>query len=207
MHDQTAATNRADRGRDDAVAAESRAEDTDMDMDIDITSTAARAATPETAVDGEGGEKEWDRPLELQGYLPYRLAVTYNLVSRVFANRCREVTGLSIPEWRVLAVLGRKAPLTSQDVAQRSTMDKAKVSRAVTSLVEKGLVNRDGDEHDHRLNRLSLTAEGAETYDALVPMALSLEAGLTDPLSEEEVEILNSLLDRLQEGARQLARG
>jgi DNA-binding MarR family transcriptional regulator len=148
----------------------------------------------------------WESPLELQGYLPYRLAVTYNLVSRAFANQCRETTGLSIPEWRVLAVLGLQTSLTSQDVVQRTAMDKAKVSRAVSSLVDKGLVLRDGDPYDHRLNRLSMTPAGEEVYRAVVPMARSLEKRLTDQLSDDDMTLFNTMLDRLQEGARSIAR-
>jgi DNA-binding MarR family transcriptional regulator len=153
-----------------------------------------------------GDHDAWESPLELQGYLPYRLAVTYNLVSRAFANQCRETTGLSIPEWRVLAVLGRQTSLTSQDVVQRTAMDKAKVSRAVSSLVDKGLVLRDGDPYDHRLNRLSMTPAGEEVYRAVVPMARSLEKRLTDQLSDDDMTLFNTMLDRLQEGARSIAR-
>lgn len=157
-----------------------------------------------------GGESPevWSNALELQGYLPYRLAVTYNLVSRAFATQCRETTGLSIPEWRVLAVLGgQTTALTSQDVVHRTAMDKAKVSRAVSSLVDKQLIRRDGDAYDHRLNRLSLTPSGQEIYRTVVPMALSLEQQLTGALSQQEMGQLNELLDRLQEGARSISRG
>lgn len=154
------------------------------------------------------GDELWESPLELQGYLPYRLAVTYNLVSRAFATQCRETTGLSIPEWRVLAVLGRqKSALTSQDVVHRTAMDKAKVSRAVSSLVDKALIRRDGDAYDHRLNRLSLTETGEEVYRTLVPMALDLERRLTDSISEEEMATFNGLLERLQHSARGAVRG
>lgn len=148
----------------------------------------------------------WESPLELQGYLPYRLAVTYNMVTRAFANQCRETTGLSIPEWRVLAVLGLQASLTSQDVVNRTAMDKAKVSRAVSSLVDKGLILRDGDPYDHRLNRLSMTAAGEQVYRTVVPMARTLEKRLTDRLTDDDMAQFNALLDRLQEGARSIAR-
>lgn len=164
---------------------------------------------PIDEVEGPSGDdaENWDSPLELQGYLPYRVAVTYNLTSRAFASQCRETTGLSIPEWRVLAVLGRQTSLTSQDVVNRTAMDKAKVSRAVSSLVDKGLILRDGDPYDHRLNRLSMTPAGEDVYRAVVPMARTLEKRLRENMSDEDMDVFNRLLDRLQENARALLRG
>ena len=171
-----------------------------VDRRIDEATDVARG-------DHGGWESPLDlRPLDLHGYLPYRLAVTYNMVSRAFANQCREATGLSIPEWRVLAVLGCQTCLTSQDVANRTAMDKAKVSRAVSTLVDKGLVLRDGDPYDHRLNRLSMTSAGEDVYRAVVPMAREVEKRLTGHISDADISMLNALLDRLQEGARAISR-
>jgi len=43
--------------------------------------------------------------LLLENFLPYRLSVLTNLVSSAIAGAYRERFGLSIPEWRVVAVL------------------------------------------------------------------------------------------------------
>jgi DNA-binding MarR family transcriptional regulator len=68
------------------------------------------------------------------------------------------------------------------------------------------LVLRDGDPYDHRLNRLSMTPAGEDVYRAVVPMARSLEKRLTDQLSDDDMTLFNAMLDRLQEGARSIAR-
>lgn len=151
-----------------------------------------RAVGPEDGEDVEGG-------LDLEGFLPYRLSVVTNLVSRAFARRYEAPHGLTIPEWRVMAVLGRFAPLSSQEVGDRTAMDKAKVSRALQRLISSGLVARRSNPSDNRQNMLALTRRGRTMYGRIVPQALELERELTAVLLPGEREMLDRLLARLQE--------
>ena len=135
----------------------------------------------------------------LDDFLPYRLSVAANRVSRALAERYA-AHGLSIPEWRVMAVVGGFAPLSSNEVCRRTEMDKAKVSRAVTRLVAAGLLARRPDETDRRLITLSFTAKGRRTYEAIVPLALALERELTAALEPGERRTLERILDKLRDG-------
>src|SRR5690606_14718942 len=125
---------------------------------------------------GEGPEAEGFR---LEDFLPYRLSVTTNRISRAFAARYSARVGLSIPVWRVLVVLGSFAPLSSNEICERTAMDKAKVSRAVALLTGKGLVDRAAHPADLRLLRLSLSRRGRATYAAVIPIARAIEAEVT----------------------------
>ncbi|MEX2631674.1 MAG: MarR family transcriptional regulator [Tistlia sp.] len=133
----------------------------------------------------------------LGAFLPYRLSVTTNRISRAFARRYSARFGLSIPEWRVLAVLGSFAPLSSNEICERTAMDKAKVSRAVALLTGKGLVDRAPHPQDQRLLRLSLSAAGRRSFEAVVPIAERLEDELTAELSDRERAVLDRCLERL----------
>jgi DNA-binding MarR family transcriptional regulator len=139
--------------------------------------------------------------LDLDHFLPYRLSVLSNKVSDAIARHYSDRFGLSIPEWRVMAVLGQSpnsAPgLSSRDVAARTAMDKVQVSRAVANLVSVRRVERCGDEADGRVMRLSLTPKGRAIYDEIVPLALHLEAVLLAALSPAERDTLDRLMDRL----------
>ena len=73
--------------------------------------------------------------LDLDRFLPYRLSVLSNRVSSAIARQYSDRFGLSIPEWRVMAVLGGSPGLSARDVAERTAMDKVQVSRALESLV------------------------------------------------------------------------
>ena len=71
-----------------------------------------------------------DSALRLDGYLPYRLSVASNAVSRLIARAYEDRFGLTIPQWRLIAVLAEDGPLTQQAIGSRTVMDKVTVSRA-----------------------------------------------------------------------------
>jgi DNA-binding MarR family transcriptional regulator len=143
-------------------------------------------------------EERDEEAFRLAGFLPYRLSVASNRVSRAFAQRYSAEFRISIPEWRVMAVLGETAGVSSFAVCEATAMDKAKVSRAVAALLAKSLVRKAADPQDQRLLRLSLTAKGRRVYAAIVPRARQIEAELTAGLSASERAQLDRLLDKLQ---------
>lgn len=130
----------------------------------------------------------------LEDFLPYRLSVTANRVSRLFAERYGVAFGLSIPEWRTMAVLGRFGRLPSREIVARTAMDKVKVSRAVALLMARRLVLRKADRGDARLQWLELSAAGARMHAAIVPMARELEEELLVGFDAAEVTVLRRAL-------------
>tara|TARA_A100001391_G_scaffold130441_1_gene89798 strand:+ start:239 stop:712 length:474 start_codon:yes stop_codon:yes gene_type:complete len=143
--------------------------------------------------------------LRLQDYLPYRLAVTSNLVSRLVARAYQDQFGVTIWEWRVIAILGEGVPMTAQAISDSAAMDKVSVSRAVRSLEERGLVERENHAADRRSRMLHLTADGRRVYDEIAPVALAQEAALLAEFSDTEIEILAGLLDRLRQRSSTLS--
>jgi DNA-binding MarR family transcriptional regulator len=143
----------------------------------------------------------------LERFLPYRLSVLTNTISRAFARRYAERFGLTIAEWRVMAVLGRFAPLSAGDVADRTAMDKVQVSRAVARLRRRRLLARAIDGADRRRSALSLSAAGQAIHRAIVPEARAIESALTEELSARERYALDGLLARLDARARALGPG
>ena len=145
--------------------------------------------------------------LELEKFLPYRLSVLAQLVSESLHDVYAGPFELSVTQWRVMAALGRFAPLTASDVGQRIVMDKVAVSRAVASLMKRGLVERATDLDDRRRASLRLTEKGRTVHAQIVPLALKYEADLYQTLSAEERQALNSLCDRLFAHAKLLRSG
>jgi DNA-binding MarR family transcriptional regulator len=135
--------------------------------------------------------------LELEKFLPYRLSVLAQLVSESLHDLYAGPFDLSVTQWRVMAALGRFAPLTASDVGQRIVMDKVAVSRAVASLMKRGLVERAADLDDRRRASLRLTAKGRAMHAEIVPIALEYEAELYEALCPDERQTLNGLCDRL----------
>lgn len=147
-----------------------------------------------------GGQVE----LDLERFLPYRLSVLSNTVSAKIAAHYEKRFGLSIPQWRVIAVLGRFPGLSQNDVAERTAMDKVQVSRAVSALVRAGRVRRVRDETDGRVARLELAPAGHAIFDEVVPFARALEARLLDGLAGQDLLSLDAMLVRLTRAAAAL---
>ena len=145
--------------------------------------------------------------LELENFLPYRLSVLAQLVSESLHDLYAGPFDLSVTQWRVMAALGRFAPLTASDVGQRIVMDKVAVSRAVAALMQRGLVERSTDRHDRRRATLSLSARGRAMHARIVPIALDYERRLCEALSGEDRRHFDTLSDRLLARAKRLRQG
>jgi DNA-binding MarR family transcriptional regulator len=129
--------------------------------------------------------------------LPYRLAVVTEAVSRVFAESFEEAFKLTRPEWRVLAVVVENGTLSPTLVGQHASMDKVKVSRAVQSLVVKGLLRRTQDPSDGRGLLLSVTRKGRTTHDSLVPLCTKTEAMVFKDLNRSDRAVLRRVLGKI----------
>ena len=139
--------------------------------------------------------------LDLEQFLPYRLSVLSNTVSTALAGAYARRFGLSIPQWRVIAVLARSPGLSAAAVAERTAMDKVAVSRALAGLTRSGRVRRALAKNDRRRSVLTLTARGHEVYTRIVPYALEYERRLLAELAPTEQSALHSMLTRLQKRA------
>jgi DNA-binding MarR family transcriptional regulator len=142
--------------------------------------------------------------LDLERFIPYRLSVLTNRMSNAIARHYSQRFSLSIPEWRVIAVLGGMSGLSAQDVAHRTAMDKVQVSRAVESLAVAGRVTRDVDVKDGRVTRLSLSEKGRAIYLEVVPLALDLEEQFLCALTDSERQTFQALLTKLSVEGRLL---
>ena len=142
--------------------------------------------------------------LRLEHFMPYRLSILTNTVSTAIAGAYARRFGLSIPEWRVIAVLGLEPGLSAADVAERTAMDKVAVSRAVSSLLRSRRVVRARTNSDRRRSELKLSRQGESVYWRVVPFARRYEQQLLADLSASERASLDQLLNRLHRRARAL---
>jgi DNA-binding MarR family transcriptional regulator len=135
--------------------------------------------------------------LELEKFLPYRLSVLAQLVSESLHDLYAQPFGLTVTQWRVMAALGRFAPLTASDVGQRIVMDKVAVSRAVAGLMKRGLIERATDRSDRRRASLKLSIRGRAMHAQIVPLARDYEERLYEVLSLDERRNFDTLSARL----------
>lgn len=139
--------------------------------------------------------------IQLDRFLPYRLSVASNSVSQVIARAYEPSEGLSMQQWRVVAVLAEGGELTQQGIVAKTKMDKVTVSRAARALEERGILRRAPSKEDGRSLLLSLTDKGRKLYVRVVPQAIDLERELLRGLSAREIADLEALLVRVEEAA------
>ena len=135
--------------------------------------------------------------LHLDRFLPYLLSVTSNRVSERIARTYAALFGLSIPEWRLVAVIAEAEPITQAEIGERTRMDKVTVSRAAIALSERGLLERSPNAADRRSHHLALSAAGRSLYEQVAPKALELERRIFARFSRAELEQLTQMLRRI----------
>jgi len=138
-----------------------------------------------------------ENELRLEAFLPSRLAVLSTTVSTTVARAYDKRFNVSIPEWRVIAVLGRFPGLSAVEVAERTLMDKVSGSRAVTKMIKNGRIDREFADSDKRRSILNLSEDGKKLHDEIAQLALQFERDLLHGFSEEEMNNLNSIMERL----------
>ena len=143
-----------------------------------------------------------EKELILEEFLPYRLAILSHTVSSLIARVYDKRFGLTIPEWRVIAIVGRFPGLSAVEVAERTMLDKVAVSRAVTKLIKAGRIDREFADADRRRSILTLSEDGRKVHDEIAPLALAMEDDLLHGLDEAQIDALNTVIDRLLVRAR-----
>ena len=134
----------------------------------------------------------------LSRFLPYQLSIASNAVSGRIALEYRTRWGLSVPEWRVMAVLGDSGPLTQRDLTRRTLMDKVAVNRACKVLEDRQLASRTPNKQDGRSHLLELTSEGTEMHGQIMPLAQEMERRIFDGFKDDELALFRSMLERLR---------
>ncbi|MGB6399185.1 MAG: MarR family transcriptional regulator [Bradyrhizobium sp.] len=138
--------------------------------------------------------------LDLFRFTPFRLNRLAAEVSMALSSEYRERYGLDIPEWRVLATLGfRNGACSAQYISDCTRTHKSTISRAVTALMQRQIVERVENEDDRREFALRLTRRGETLYQKLIPRLLRKEQEILACLSARERKELASLLGKIEE--------
>ena len=66
--------------------------------------------------------------LDLRNYFPYQLTFLTGSVSRALGSVMELKFGLNSAQWRIMAILGTFAPLSTFEIASRTSLEKSAVS-------------------------------------------------------------------------------
>jgi DNA-binding MarR family transcriptional regulator len=144
---------------------------------------------------------------EIRDLLSYRLHVVANLLSRGAELRYRREFGVSLWEWRTLALLGASVePLSLNDLAHAAGIHKSQMSRVVSGLARRRLVRRAADPVDGRGVHIALSPSGRRMYEGLIEAAAERDAAFRECLSAREKQVLEQVLAKLTGQAREFIR-
>jgi DNA-binding MarR family transcriptional regulator len=139
------------------------------------------------------------RRLDLFKFVPFRLNRLAAEVASALSVEYQARYGLDIPEWRVLATLGfRNDACSAQYISHCTRTHKSTISRAVTALMERGIVERVENADDRREFRLQLTRKGKTLYEELIPRLLRKEQEILSCLSAQERKDFAALLGKIE---------
>ena len=105
--------------------------------------------------------------------------------------------GLSRDDVGVTICLSITNAASAQEIVRYTGRPKNSVSRAVTSLEERGLLQRCSDASDRRSSKLLLTTRGRRLFDRIAACFVERDALMLDPLSERERRQFNRLLNKI----------
>ena len=139
--------------------------------------------------------------LQLERYFPYRLSILSNRISALISETYSAKFALSITEWRIMAVLGEYPVISADEVSLKTQIEKSILSRAISKLLQRKLLERSFDPADKRRSMLRLTDTGVAVYDELVPMSYDYEQALLTCFSDTERDQFSEFIDRLYQHA------
>jgi DNA-binding MarR family transcriptional regulator len=136
---------------------------------------------------------------DLFQFVPFRLNRLAAEVSAALSDEYQLRYGLDIPEWRVIATLGfRDDACSAQFISQCTRTHKSTISRAVTALLERELIERVENEDDRRAFELRLSAKGQALYEELIPRLLSKERDILSCLTAQERKDFAAALGKIE---------
>jgi DNA-binding MarR family transcriptional regulator len=146
----------------------------------------------------ENASKKYSR-LDLFRFVPFRLNRLAAEVSAALSAEYQQRYGLDIPEWRVLATLGfRNEACSAQYISHCTRTHKSTISRAVTALLTRQLVERVENRDDRREYALRMTRKGKALYQELIPRLLRKEHEILSCLSAQQRKDFAAMLGKIE---------
>jgi len=141
---------------------------------------------------------------EIQDLLSYKLHRVANLLSRGAELRYRREFGVSLWEWRSIALLGAAdEPMSLVQLANAAGIDKGQMSRVVSGLAGRRLVVRSSNSADGRGVQLALSKAGRKLYEGLIGAAAERDQAFKKCLNSKEQIIFEKILTKLAGRARE----
>ncbi|MBU1360476.1 MAG: MarR family transcriptional regulator [Gammaproteobacteria bacterium] len=139
-----------------------------------------------------------DAARSLDDLLLYKLSRLFSVAGGMVIRLCEGRFGITRREWRLIVTLASEGPLASSRLAEHAQLDRARTSKAIGSLVAKGLLSRTRTTGDRRQVVLQLTERGTALHTELFPLVWDINARLMQVLDADDSARFEDCLARLQ---------
>ncbi|MDD9730586.1 MarR family winged helix-turn-helix transcriptional regulator [Mameliella sp. AT18] len=137
----------------------------------------------------------------LANFLTYRFARVQSKLNAQASRILREHSGVTITQWRIIAVIGDGGPCTSAQLSRMTAMDKGLISRNVKSLNAEGYLSVTRDQTDNRALYLDLTEKGRKVFERTMPRMQARQKALRAYLDKSQIDLLMQTFDTLEKAA------
>ena len=178
-------------------------------MTADPARDDARNSAGAASDDGVGPEEG-----DIRALFSFTIQRLASVSTKIATRSVYEPHGLSIPEWRVLAVLGYLDEAPVLNIAKHAAILRTQLPRVIGELEKRGLVARKANPYDGRSALLSLTESGHRLVDEILEKSRDRNAGMLADLTLDErrelMRLVRIVLDtsrrnlERQEGGRRL---
>ncbi|QTL48103.1 MULTISPECIES: MarR family winged helix-turn-helix transcriptional regulator [Priestia] len=130
---------------------------------------------------------------DLTGYLIHRTDVR---LMNYFKKKLKPY-GMTPVRWTIISVLDTQKGITQKELAEVIDKKQTTIVEMIYAMEEKGLIKRIFSEQDRRSHYLFLTEKGEEIKKTLSPLVKDAHLFVTRQLSDEEIDQLKTLLNKV----------
>jgi DNA-binding MarR family transcriptional regulator len=141
------------------------------------------------------------RTKPIYGLVSMRMIRLFVMLRKSGIMAQRRQFDLSETEWRIMTQLGENAPLSLNGLADAMLQDRGQLSRAVKSMVERGLLTRQRKPGGPEIE-IDLSQRGRTIYDSMVEWVHERDRTLTAGMPQEDVATVWRVLGEMMERAQ-----
>ncbi|MEN7537669.1 MarR family winged helix-turn-helix transcriptional regulator [Aurantiacibacter flavus] len=162
----------------------------------EVTSQSVNVSGPtEPSVD-VGDHERGGRSAIMRELTSMRMIKLYSLLRRSGTLARRRQFGMNETDWWIVAQVGEHAPLSLNGLAERLGQDRGQLSRAVKSLVQRGLLKRERKPGGPEIE-IGLAPEGQRIHRDMIELAIERDSELTEGFAAESLEVLRELVEEM----------
>lgn len=139
-----------------------------------------------------------DEIAEYSQFVTYRLSQINAKLSTEASRLLRKHCGLSVVQWRILALVTASAPITSAALVKSVAMDAGLFSRNLKSLINEGLILTHTDPSDNRQQVLRISKRGLTQYKRARPYMQERRERLTQGVSAKDLDTFFRVLNTIE---------